>query len=69
MPELIPELEPGRRQRTCLESLQENTARLGLNTASETGRGQFNDRDYITKVIYFDFDQDSDSGDSKDMAY
>lgn len=35
------------------------TTRPGLNTASETEEGQFDNREYITEVIYSRSDQDS----------
>lgn len=38
----------------------------GPNTASETDRGQFNDREYSAKEIYSSSKQDSDSGDDKE---
>lgn len=40
----------------------------GQSTASKTDRGQFDNKEYITEVIYSGSDQDSDSGYGKDTA-
>ncbi|XP_030275274.1 serum response factor-like isoform X4 [Sparus aurata] len=49
-----------------LSSLAVNTAAPGPDT--DTDRGQFEDRDYSTELVYSGSDQDSDSGDDEDTA-
>lgn len=46
-----------------------NMARLGLNSALETNRGQFDDLEYSIEVIYSGYRPDSDSSDDdQDMG-
>lgn len=45
-----------------------NTAGPVLHTASGTGGGQFENRDYSTETVYSGSDQDSDSVDDEDTA-
>lgn len=53
---------------TAQNRAQQPPSETGPNPASETNRGQSDNREYSTEVIYSCSNQDSDSWDAEEMA-
>lgn len=54
---------------TVASSFLANTAQLGLNAASKTDWGLFENRDYSSKVFYSGSDQDSAFGEVNELCF